>query len=133
MSTPHRFSKHFSPDQAQAWIPRLRELFAGLHEALQAVRPDWVALHPTVERRGNGGGIDVRRCCSNDKVIDHALTTIQQAGIVLQDVERGLVDFPHLAGDREVFLCWELADGAALGWYHEIEAGFAGRRPLDEL
>lgn len=133
MSTPPRFSKHFSPEQAQVWIPRLRALFVELHEALDKVRPDLTALHMAMERRGNGGGIDVKRWSSGDRVIDRVLSTIQQAGIVLQDVERGLVDFPHLTADREVFLCWEIADGDTLGWYHDIEAGFAGRRPLDQL
>ena len=42
------------------------------------------------------------------------------------------IDFPHLMEDREVFLCWELADGDTLGWYHEIKDGFRGRKPLPE-
>jgi len=133
MSTPHRFAKHFTLDEANAWLPRLRSGFVRLHEAIDALQGDLAAIHSTVERRGNGGGIDVQRWSSGDRVINTVLSEMQDAGIVLQDVHRGLIDFPHLAGGGEVFLCWELADGDTLEWFHEIEAGFAGRRPLDEL
>ena len=51
-------------------------------------------------------------------------------GIVLQDINRGLIDFPSIRDGREVFLCWELADGDEIQWYHEIDAGYAGRQPV---
>lgn len=41
----------------------------------------------------------------------------------------GLVDFPAELDGREVFLCWRLGEPEVLHW-HELDAGFAGRRPL---
>ncbi len=55
---------------------------------------------------------------------------LEQLDIVVRDLERGLVDFPAVIDGREVYLCW-LIDEPAVGHWHGVEAGFAGRRPLD--
>jgi hypothetical protein len=54
---------------------------------------------------------------------------LEQLDLVVRDLERGLVDFPSLIDGREVYLCW-LLDEPAVGHWHGVEAGFAGRRPL---
>ena len=51
--------------------------------------------------------------------------------IQIKDLERGLVDFPALIADKEVFLCWEKGE-ADIGFWHELQAGYAGRQPLDD-
>jgi len=51
-------------------------------------------------------------------------------GCYLKDLETGLVDFPTLWEGREVYLCWQLGE-SEVGHWHEIEAGYAGRRSLD--
>ena len=56
--------------------------------------------------------------------------TLEKLDLVVRDLDRGLVDFPALIDGREVYLCW-LLDEPAVGHWHGIEAGFAGRRPLD--
>lgn len=58
-------------------------------------------------------------------VLDH--------GVVIQDVARGLIDFPALAGGSEVLLCYELKDGPRIVAWHGLHTGFAGRRPIGEL
>lgn len=51
-------------------------------------------------------------------------------GVQLKDHERGLIDFPSLRDGRVVLLCWQLGEGDRLEWWHDVEAGFAGRQPL---
>jgi hypothetical protein len=124
----HRFATHFTIAQADRWVPRLRELFARIHAILDSVADQVTAIHSQAVRSGgNGGGVDARRYFSTDQALEQALAQIQDAGIVIQDVRRGLVDFPHLMAGREVFLCWELGDGERVDWYHAIDAGYAGR------
>ncbi len=53
-------------------------------------------------------------------------------GITLRDIDTGLVDFPALVNGRQIWLCWRLGEGS-VEWWHELEAGVAGRRPLIEL
>ena len=48
----------------------------------------------------------------------------------LKDYGRGLIDFPSLREGRVVLLCWQMGEGDQLEWWHEVEAGFAGRQPL---
>ncbi len=63
-----------------------------------------------------------------------------QAGVVridswrvtLRDIATGLVDFPALVSGRQVWLCWQLGE-ADVAWWHELEAGVAGRQPLIEM
>jgi hypothetical protein len=58
------------------------------------------------------------------------LEMIEQSGIVLRDIDRGLVDFPALIDGREVLLCWELGEDEVAHW-HDLDTGFDGREPLD--
>lgn len=51
-------------------------------------------------------------------------------GCHLKDLESGLVDFPTIWEGREVYLCWKLGESQVDHW-HEVEAGFAGRQPLE--
>ena len=63
-----------------------------------------------------------------------------QAGVVridgwrvtLRDIATGLVDFPALVSGRQVWLCWQLGE-ADVAWWHELEAGVAGRQSLIEM
>jgi hypothetical protein len=57
---------------------------------------------------------------------------IDGLGLTLRDIERGLVDFPALVSGRQVWLCWKYGE-PAIGWWHDLETGFDGRRPLVEL
>lgn len=55
---------------------------------------------------------------------------IHRQGVLVKDLERGLLDFYALDGDRLVFLCWALGEPAVTHW-HTLDGGFAGRKPLD--
>ena len=57
---------------------------------------------------------------------------IDALGLTLRDIERGLVDFPALASGRQIWLCWQRGE-RAIGWWHSLDTGFSGRRPLSEL
>jgi hypothetical protein len=63
--------------------------------------------------------------------LTQTINEIQQTGCLVKDLETGLVDFPSLRGGEEVYLCWKLGE-ARIGYWHGIEEGFAGRKPLDD-
>jgi hypothetical protein len=60
-----------------------------------------------------------------------AAEEIEGLGCLLKDLDVGLVDFPCRLGEREVYLCWKLGEPNIRFWHH-VEEGFAGRKPLDE-
>lgn len=61
--------------------------------------------------------------------IASGVTEIHRKGVLVKDLDRGLVDFYALSGDRLVFLCWQLGE-SEVGHWHPLEGGFSGRMPL---
>lgn len=61
--------------------------------------------------------------------IARELGELQELGVVMKDLDRGLCDFYALRGDRLVFLCWQLSETEVAHW-HALDSGFTGRRPL---
>lgn len=55
---------------------------------------------------------------------------LEAIGVVLKDLDTGLLDFPALREGDEVELCWHVGEGAVAHW-HEVGAGYAGRKPID--
>lgn len=126
------FEKHFTLPEARAWLPELRRRFARIHQ-LYAELQDLRAEHERAQNiiRSNGHAPKTTPFEARAAEMQTLLREIAEAGIEIKDVGRGLVDFPHWRGDTEVFLCWELAEDDIRFW-HPIEEGYAGRRPLQE-
>jgi hypothetical protein len=64
--------------------------------------------------------------------IRQTVTEVERAGCVVKDLDLGLVDFPSILDDEQVYLCWKLGEERILYW-HRMDEGFAGRKPLDPL
>ena len=54
---------------------------------------------------------------------------LRQLGVEPKSGVEGLIDFPSMYEGRLVYLCWKLGE-ESVGYWHELDAGFAGRRPL---
>jgi hypothetical protein len=54
---------------------------------------------------------------------------LQALGVQVKDLDRGLVDFPALRDGEEVLLCWQVGEEVVAYW-HGVDEGFAGRKPL---
>ena len=65
--------------------------------------------------------------------IDVITAELSNAGIQLKDRARGLIDFPCFYDGRIVLLCWQLGEREEIEFWHETEAGFAGRQRLPEI
>ena len=61
-----------------------------------------------------------------------SVARIDSWSITLRDIDTGLIDFPALVSARQIWLCWQLGEGP-IAWWHELDDGFGGRRPLIEL
>lgn len=78
----------------------------------------------------SGGAYPGRELAHALVELSRAAAELEAVDIVLRDVERGLIDFPAWRDGQEVYLCWLLDEEPEIGFWHPIEAGFAGRRPL---
>ena len=124
------YEKHFTESEARAWLPKLRRTFKRIHklyEELKELRDDYERVQTLVRSNGNepkDSGFE-GRLAQLQKMVQE----INEAGIEVKDIGRGLVDFPHIRDGEEVFLCWELQE-PDLRFWHRIEDGYAGREPL---
>ncbi len=123
--------KLFTVDEANAILPeiipklhRIRELYARI-----AVMRDSAREAAAASQFGGGmaGGTDYVNTLYN---VGKFTTELHQTGIELKDYERGLIDFPCMRNDRIIYLCWQIGDGNEIEWWHETDAGFAGRQRL---
>jgi hypothetical protein len=123
--------RYFSVAEANQLIPRIREIV----EQLRDSRKRLLTHRPTAEAvaqkaSGNGGGSD-----SSGYFFEYSqryrrsLAHLETLGVVVKDIERGLIDFPHWREGREVYLCWEYGE-ARIDYWHEIDSGYSGRQPL---
>ena len=63
--------------------------------------------------------------------LQEALNEIQEFGCLVKDLDIGLLDFPTLYRGQEVYLCWKLGE-KGIDFWHGVEEGFRGRKPIDE-
>ena len=125
----HQFKKHYTREEARELLPKLRKWLAELDELRVELEKNDQRLSAMMT-----GGNDVGGALVNQKVkvlgrMKEVLTEFEAREILIKDLERGLVDFPAIVGDREVFLCWE-KDEDDVEYWHDIDSGFAGREPL---
>ena len=85
---------------------------------------------------GNGGDMapsDLREAAATIEqeaaAIAKCADLIDEAGAQIKSLEEGLLDFPAVRGDEVVLLCWKLGEDE-IGYWHGVDEGFAGRRPL---
>lgn len=84
----------------------------------------------------NGGDLTPSDFADADDELEQAASAlarsveqIQAAGVLVKDLDRGLLDFPALRDDEEILLCWHVGEDDIRYW-HGVEEGFAGRKPL---
>lgn len=131
--------RHFSLQQAEALLHdvgrELRQAMA-LRQELAGVLAGLAEVARHVSLSG-GAMVDRERLrearARRDGLaqsLKAAVETIQSYGCLIKDLKAGLVDFPTLFRGREVCLCWRLGEDG-IGFWHEVEDGFRGRRPVD--
>ena len=124
--------KLFSIEEANTLLPTARRIAEAIqreHRRLLSLQP--AARHAAEAAELGGGGMPngTAYVMALTK-LNRSLSELETLGIQLKDYARGLIDFPSLRDGRVVLLCWQLGEGDAVEWWHETEAGFAGRQPL---
>lgn len=129
--------RYYDIDAANARIIELRPLLGALRSDRDAIAQE---QHELERLRGSNGksshvAEQERRELRIRELVrrmEAAVRQIDAWGVTLRDIGLGLVDLPALVNGRPVWLCWKLGEGE-IAWWHEYEAGIAGRRPLIDL
>jgi hypothetical protein len=136
---PTSANRYYTLAEANAMLPALTEVLRrlqvlGRQQGMVQGRIDEVAT--TVKSNGHHNPIEDAMVTQAGRALGEGLREgIQQLvdwGIELKELETGLVDFPARREGREVYLCWRLGE-SEVGYWHEMDTGFAGRMPVDEL
>ncbi len=132
-SAPRRGKKYFTLAEATRALPLVKRVAADV----QATQHERLRLHAQLA----AGTLDLapdRARQLQDELdrgthrLESLVDELTRIGVELKDPARGLLDFPALHQGREILLCWK-ADEPAITHWHEIDAGFAGRRAIAEL
>ena len=124
--------KLFTIQEANALLPSVRIILAKIQRAhRKVVHYREEAKKAAAAAEQGGGGIESGVAYASVLTeLTVQLSELETLGVQLKDFERGLVDFPSLRDGRVVLLCWQLGEGDELEWWHDVDAGFAGRTPL---
>jgi hypothetical protein len=130
-------TRFYSIDQAEARLSDLSPLLEKLRDDRADIATARTELARYLTTNGNAGHADeleARETRIRDLVfrMERYVSQLVAWDITLRDIETGLVDFPALVSGRQVCLCWKLGEEHVAYW-HELDAGFGGRRPLIEL
>ena len=124
--------KIFTLQEANALLPSVRIIVGRIqraHRGLVVFRDEAKKASEAAERGGGGITDGVAYAAALTK-LTLQIGELEALGVQLKDFERGLVDFPSLRDGRVVLLCWQMGEGDELEWWHDVDAGFAGRTPL---
>jgi hypothetical protein len=124
--------KLFTIQEANALLPDVRTIVGKIqraHRKLGQFRDEARKAAEAAEQGGGGMANGVVYAALLTELTTQ-VTDLEALGVQLKDFERGLVDFPSLRDGRVVLLCWQLGEGDELEWWHDVDAGFAGRTPL---
>jgi hypothetical protein len=124
--------KIFTLEEANALLPSVKNILGKIqrtHKNLSRFRKQAKKAAEAAEQGGGGIAQGVLYAKLLTGLTSH-ITELDELGVQIKDFERGLVDFPSLREGRVVLLCWQLGEGDELEWWHDVDAGFAGRTPL---
>jgi hypothetical protein len=127
----------FTPDEANALLAEVRPLAERLVERKRAL-DEAEALRAELLGRiaGNGGDLTpsdvaeaVARVDREAAAIGALVEELQGLGVQVKDLALGLLDFPWEREGEVVLLCWRVGEDE-IGYWHALEEGYAGRKPL---
>lgn len=135
------FERFFTLDEAVAMLPGIRKTFGLAHQELGAIR-DQIVLYKRFQLQRarlnetpspEDEAVLKQKWDIYEQLFNKWIKHFLDEGILIRDLDRGLIDFPYLSKEGEAFfLCWQLEDDG-LFYFHDIEEGFGGRKPISLL
>jgi len=123
--------RFYTPRQANEALVAIRPIMEEMMHIGVKIREHQPDLWALVEKTaGNGGNPALGKMLKDFDRLDALLHQIQDMGVQVKDLQIGLIDFFAWHDEREVHLCWKYGEESVQYW-HEIEAGFAGRQLID--
>ena len=125
-----KHEKLFTVQEANSLIPKLRPLIKRVTTESTILLSLQEEIKKARSKSNYGGGSYQGSAYLNHLMaLTNAVNEIEKIGVLVKDYRTGLCDFPHLKDGRIIYLCWKMDENQVKYW-HEVDAGFAGRQPL---
>jgi len=125
--------QYFTLQQANAALKIIRPLMEDVQAIRQKILASQPEAWPAIEKSaGNGGNKALSAMVQDFERLDALIHQIIDTGVQIKDINSGLLDFSAIRNGREVYLCWKYGEDEIAFW-HEVEAGFAGRQPIESF
>ncbi len=123
--------RYFTVEEANTALTVIRPLMNEIQDIRDEVLRTQPDVWPVIQKAaGNGGSRAASLLAHNFERLDKLIHQIMDTGAIVKDINTGLLDFPSMRDNREVYLCWRHGE-ERIEYWHEIDSGFAGREPLD--
>ena len=133
MAAPQH-TKLFTVDEANVLIAEIRPLVERIKRHLESLKEKSEVM--IREERLSPSSPELMKSLQQNAAIASLIQEVKcmveeinAYGCICKGIEEGLIDFPCLLGGEIVYLCWRLGE-ESVGYWHRIEDGFAGRKPL---
>jgi len=132
--------KTFTLEEAQSLLPVLESLLRQAIEGKKQAEAIDAEFQEIAHRVFLNGGTFLKivplakRRADRDKAVQtvkDAITEISSIGVQVKDLDMGLLDFPCVVDGQVILLCWKLGE-KAIEYWHGLEEGYAGRKPIDD-
>ena len=125
--------RYFTLPEANQALTIIRPLMDEVQQIRQKILEKQPEAWPAIEKSaGNGGNRALSNMVQDFEKFDALIHRLQDTDVLIKDINIGLLDFPALKDEREVYLCWQYGEDDIAFW-HEVEAGFAGRQPIESF
>jgi len=129
--------QYFSIKEANELTSFLEETFRNLIPLNQKCQDLDSQISSTNNKLGSNGSNTVHQTLTTltsernktSGLMEEHLNSINQKGILVKNIEQGLVDFPSIKDGREIYLCWNMGE-ESIDYWHEIDSGYSGRQPI---
>jgi hypothetical protein len=136
--------RYYSVSEVNALLPRVRDAFTTVMHLRAQLKPIYRRLEQAgaapdrsdfeVELPGAASEVISDRAAfkSMIEMLNEELSAISDLGGTVKDLDTGLVDWRALRHGEDILLCWRFGE-TEIAFWHDMDAGFAGRRPVTEL
>lgn len=119
--------------EARAALPQVKVLMAKIQKARQEILRLRPTAWPAIQKAAtNGGSHAAGEVALHTIALEEAVKAILAMGVYIKDLDHGILDFLGMRAGEEVLLCWRYGE-ADIDFWHDLNAGFAGRQAIDDL
>ena len=123
----------FTVDKANTILPKVKKRF----DEILCCKNNVMDIQEELQNLSDSNS-SLEKFIKKKQELNHAVTSLynmiqelEDMGVMIKSVDEGLLDFPSIRYDEEIWLCWKFGENQVKFW-HRKEEGFMGRKPIPQ-